>query len=105
MKKEELQNIAFKLITLVGEARSIVFQSMDELANKVIDKDKFHLKMKEASSLLNQAGQEHLSIIQSESKGIDIQHSILLTHAEDLYLTTSTMVELVMKMIKLFKLN
>ncbi len=105
MEKDKLQEVAFNLIMLVGQARSSVLQSMGELAEKKIDRSEFDERMSEASDLLNQAGQEHLSVIQAESSGLDIQHTILLTHAEDLYLTTSTMVEMVMKMVNLFELK
>lgn len=105
MEKEELQDVAFNLITKVGEARSKIFQAMGDLADKKITQDNFDEMMLEAQDLMSEAGQTHLSVIQSEASGIDIQHTILLTHAEDLYLTTSTMLEMILKLIKLFELK
>ncbi len=105
MEKSKLQEISFNLITMVGEARSNVFNALQNLAEKKISRDEFDLEMEKASKMLNEAGQEHLSVIQLESQGIDIQHTILLTHAEDLYLTTSTMIEMVLKFINLFELK
>ena len=105
MNKEKIQEIAFNLINLVGQARSNTFNAMQNLGDKKITREEFDIELKEATKLLNEAGKEHLSIIQNEAQGVDIEHSILLMHAEDLYLTTSTMIEMMLKMINLFELK
>ncbi len=105
MTKEELQEVAFELIMSVGQARSMIFEKMDQLATKAITREEFDKGLSDASDLINEAGKSHLKVIQTESQGMDIQHTILLTHAEDLYLTTSTLLETVLRMINLFKLN
>ncbi len=105
MEKTELQTVAFNIITKVGEARSTIFQAIGDLADKKIEMPEFNQMLEKASKDLTSAGQEHLSVIQKEAEGVDIQHTLLLTHAEDLYLTTSTLLELTIRMVKLFKIN
>lgn len=105
MEKEKLHEIAFEIISRVGEARSIVLKAMDDLSKKVIDKEIFEGELKQASAIVTDAGTKHLILVQNESQGINIPNSILITHAEDLYLTTSTMIEMISKMINLFELK
>lgn len=105
MEKNELQDVAFNIITRVGEARSIIFQALGDLGKKEITEQDFDDLMNKASKLLTDAGHEHMSVIQQEAEGIDIQHTLLLTHAEDLYLTTSTLLELVTRLLKVFQLK
>lgn len=105
MEKEKLQEVAFNIITRVGEARSIIFEALGNLGQKEITEKEFNELLNNASILLTDAGKEHMSVIQQEAEGFDIHHTLLLTHAEDLYLTTSTMLELVTRLIKVFKLK
>lgn len=105
MEREKLEEVAFNIITRVGEARSIIFEALGNLGQKEITEQEFSDSLNKASILLTEAGKEHMSVIQHEAEGFDIHITLLLTHAEDLYLTTSTMLELVTRLVKVFKLK
>lgn len=105
MEKEKLQEIAFNIIASVGQARSSILNAMKKQSDGLIKKDKLIDELNEAASVLQEAGKQHLEVIQYEAQNKDLPFTMLLVHAEDLYLTTSTMLEMMLRLTLMVKLE
>lgn len=105
MEKEKLQEIAFNIIASVGQARSIILTAMKNQSDGLIKKEQLIDELNEAASVLQEAGKQHLEVIQHEAQNKDLPFTMLLVHAEDLYLTTSTMLEMMLRLTEMVKLK
>lgn len=77
----ELETIIFELISQAGNAKSMMFEALDEIKNGHIEKSR--QIMKEASTELNKAHNAQTKLIQSEINGDKVDVSLLLIHAQD----------------------
>lgn len=103
MTLEELNTICMQMISYAGEGRSIVYDAMSELLNnKYEEADK---KLCEAEKILGEAHRlqfEDLMVAQSRSE--DIPFSLLLLHAMDITLVSTSEHDLLRAMVNA-KLN
>lgn len=89
---EELQQAAFEMIAVIGQAKSYFFEAVSlARANKM--KDAEHAIQK-GNQILTQAHQHHFAFIQKEASGESLPYSILFMHAEDQLLTTAMLKEM-----------
>lgn len=96
MTLEELNTICMQMISYAGEGRSIVYDAMSELLNN---------KYEEAEKILGEAHRlqfEDLMVAQSRSE--DIPFSLLLLHAMDITLVSTSEHDLLRAMVNA-KLN
>ena len=81
MKKEEVSQLAFEIISIAGDA-------MDQFYNAIIDykhnnkKDALE-KYKKGNEFLNQTHLIQTKLIQAEVEDEIIPYSLLMTHAQD----------------------
>ncbi len=87
-KREELSNIAFHIIAFAGEAKSLGVEAIQ--AAKESKFDIAEEKLKEARKKYGDAAHKHLSLIQKEAKGEQIEFMLIFMHAEDILLTTES---------------
>ncbi|ATH92301.1 PTS lactose/cellobiose transporter subunit IIA [Bacillus glycinifermentans] len=95
------EQICFQLILHSGNARSKIIQSLREYREGSIEK---------AEELLVQAGDDlqqshdiHFQMVQKEAGGEKQDVSLLLLHAEDHFMSTLSMKELVYELLEIFK--
>lgn len=86
MNKQEVQMMAFQIISIVGSAKSSFIEAMDYAKKKDFKLAK--QSVLEGSELKNEAHKVHFELIQAEARGEDIIFSLILMHAEDQLLTT-----------------
>lgn len=99
--KEEMQMIAFKIISEIGDSRSKYVESVRCAKEGNFD---------EASELLSQgkeahlrASESHLSLVQKEASGEDLPFSLILMHAEDQMLTNESFKFVCEELIEVYK--
>ncbi len=98
---EDLSQVAFKIITSAGEAKSEAMMAIyDAKAGKFEDAKE---KMKKANENINIASEAHFELIQAEAQGNEINVPLILLHAEDQLLCTQTIILLAEEFIDLHK--
>ena len=100
-KKEEMQKIAFEIISNVGMAKSLYLESLSFA--KKNDFTKADELFKEAQETYNKGHAIHFQLIQEEANGIDLPFSLVLMHAEDQLLNTQTIEILVKELIDIYR--
>lgn len=93
MTKNKLQEISFQMISKIGKPKLMAINAFKEY-KKNKNKDKLLKKLSEAEKELWNVGKLHLDILQSESQGNQLAFSIMLVHAEDQYMSTVNMIEI-----------
>lgn len=96
-----IEMIAFEMISEIGNAKSLFMESLD-LAEKK-DFDQAEKLINEGKKCLLNAHKPHMSLIQQEANGESIEFSLLLMHAEDQLMTTEMLKELAIKMIRMYR--
>ncbi len=99
----DLGMTAFDIIGPAGEARSIIFETLDNLNAKKITTKEAMKRIEKSDELLVEAGKNHMSVVSDEASGKELKFSAVFMHAEDIFLTTQTMSELVKRLIPLFE--
>ncbi len=100
MNKEELQNIAFSIINEVGQAKSQALISFDKYQAGEMSKQDALKEIEQQLINVSKAGEHHLSVIQAEAAGGDIPFSVIFLHAEDLYISTTSQIEILIRMLR-----
>ncbi|EMI12181.1 MULTISPECIES: PTS lactose/cellobiose transporter subunit IIA [Bacillus] len=87
------EQISFQLILHSGNARSKLLQSLKQFreGHEIVASD----LLKEAEDDLRNAHDIHFQMVQQEASGETISFSLLLMHAEDHFMSTMTIKELV----------
>lgn len=98
---EGMQEIAFRMIATIGEAKTKYILALRETKNGN-DKELVNELLDEAAELTTKAHKEHYEVIQLEANGNSLPFSIMLMHAEDQLLTTETIKMLVNELIELY---
>ncbi|WP_335621844.1 PTS lactose/cellobiose transporter subunit IIA [Clostridium isatidis] len=101
MNNINMEAIAFKLISNVGEAKSLLMEALELARN-----DNFEAaddKIKEANKFLSEGHHSHFSLIQKEADGEQLPFSLILMHAEDQLMTTESLKLLVEELIFMYK--
>lgn len=81
MTKEEIQLLAFQMISLAGEAIDFYYKALEEYQNEEYDLGKEYWD--NGNEKLNECHQIQTNLIQAESKGEDIPYSLIMSHAQD----------------------
>lgn len=95
--ENNMELIAFELISNVGEARSLLMEAL--MLSREEDFETADNKVLEATKLLGNAHHSHFGLIQKEANGEQLQFSLILMHAEDQLMTTETLKMLVEELI------
>lgn len=97
MKKINYEEISFGIISKVGEAKYDILKSFDlSKENKI--KDAINL-LEKARAKIGEAGKLHMEVIAAEANNIPLDFSALFMHAEDQFLTTQTLGDVIERMI------
>lgn len=98
---EELQQAAFEMIAVIGEAKSLFFEAVQHARNNQMENAKECIE--KGSKVLNKAHQHHFKFIQKEACGESLSYSILFMHAEDQLLTTAVIKDMCEQFIDVYK--
>lgn len=100
---EMMQEVAFKIIATIGEAKTKYILALKAI-KKERDFESANKLIEEAQELANKAHTHHFELIQQEAKGNQLPFSLMLMHAEDQLLTTETIKVLVEELIDIYKI-
>lgn len=100
---EMMQEVAFKIIATIGEAKTKYILALKAI-KKERDFESANKLIEEAKELANKAHTYHFELIQQEAKGNQLPFSLMLMHAEDQLLTTETIKVLVEELIDIYKI-
>lgn len=81
MEKDEVQEIAFKLVAAAGEAFSCFHQAVD--AARAGNLDTAGVQMAEGEKCLNLAHQAQFSLLSETADGEDVPVDVVLVHGQD----------------------
>lgn len=98
---DNIEMVAFNIISNVGMAKSLAMESLRE-----VRKGNYELseeKMKEAENFLIEGHHAHAELIQKEAAGEKLEFSLLILHAEDQMMSAETIKELAKEMIAMYK--
>lgn len=101
MAEENMDMIAFSIISNVGAAKSLVMEAF--YAAKEGAFDLAEEKIKESKQFFIEGHKQHVSLIQKEATGEKLDFSLMLMHAEDQLMNTETIAELITEMIEMYK--
>lgn len=100
-EKQDLEAVAFQMIFHSGNARSNLILALRECKAKNFAA--CDALMEEAEKMLAEAHKTHFGLIQNEASGNKTEFSLLLMHAEDHLMSTSTMKELMKELVDILK--
>jgi Phosphotransferase system cellobiose-specific component IIA len=96
-----IEEIAFEVINYAGEAKTLLMEAIAESEqNKFGSIDE---KMKRANECLKRGEQAHFKVITEEARSQDVKVTMLLLHAEDLLISTETVRDLALQIIRINK--
>ncbi|MGL4774627.1 MAG: PTS lactose/cellobiose transporter subunit IIA [Clostridium sp.] len=98
---EELELVAFEIISEVGTAKSLFMEALEFAENG--DFEKAEATFQEGKEQLTKGHHPHMKLVQQEAAGEGVKLNLLLMHAEDQLMTTEILKELVGKMINIHK--
>ncbi|MFP7478957.1 PTS lactose/cellobiose transporter subunit IIA [Terribacillus saccharophilus] len=103
LKLEELteEQICFQMILHSGNARSKVLQALRLYREG--DIEKVNEMLADAEDDLSLVHKVHFQLVQQEAAGHQQELSLLFLHAEDHFMSTMTMKEMVKEMIPIFQ--
>jgi cellobiose PTS system EIIA component len=81
----DLEHEIFLIISHAGNAKSLLYEALEEAENA--DFDKAEQQMKQAEEELAKAHQAQTKLIQAELNGTPIEKTLLLIHAQDHLMT------------------
>lgn len=99
MSQEDVEQIAFKMISNSGEARSKIVEALDLCEEKKYEKAKELLK--EAREHTKNAHDSHRKNLQQSAAGEESDINLLLIHAMDLMLVAESETEMAHRIINL----
>lgn len=97
----ELELVAFEIISNVGMAKSLAIEAIrDARAFKFEDAEK---KIEEAKEYLVNGHHAHAGLITKEAEGDKLQFSLIIMHAEDQLMSAETIKDLAIELIEMNK--
>lgn len=94
ISRDDLNAISMQVILHAGNARDLVMQVMNKLAETPLQIDQIHQLLKKAHSELTEAHNHQTDMIQKEANGELIPYSVLFIHSQDTLMTIQS--ELIM---------
>ena len=98
---EELQQAAFGIISIVGEAK-IHYMNAIKLARSG-EKEKAKEEITAGNQILAKAHHEHFDVIQKEAEGEKVEYSVLFMHAEDQLLTAEVFRDMAVELLAVYE--
>lgn len=98
MGKEEVQDIAFQIISHAGTAFSYFYEAVNLMMNN--DKQKCEELIRLGNSKLTKAHKAQTNLIINETRGEVYDSSMIMIHAQDHLMTTIMYQRIAMQMIK-----
>lgn len=98
---EDLELICFKIISMVGSAKSYYIEALQEAKNGNFSKAKELIE--EGDQNFIEGHKVHHELIAQEANGNKVEFSILLLHAEDQMMSTETIKLLVLELIAVYE--
>ncbi len=98
---DNMEMVAFNIISNVGMAKSLAMESLRE-----VRKGNYKLaeqKMEEAEKFLVEGHHAHAELIQKEAAGEKLEFSLIILHAEDQMMSAETIKDLAKEMIDMYK--
>ncbi|WP_027334164.1 PTS lactose/cellobiose transporter subunit IIA [Mycoplasma elephantis] len=103
MDKTKIEQSAFEIISYSGAAKALFSEAIDYLIKN--DVVKATEKIKEGKEELTKVHKAHFELISCEAKGTELDFSLLLTHAEDQFMSAENAMFLAEKMLLFKKAN
>lgn len=98
LSNEEIETICMEMIGYSGEARTIVFHVLESLFSGIDDENA--RKLDEAEKMLNEAHKiQFLKLMQPQANGETIPFHLLLIHAMDMIMVTTSELDLAKKIL------
>ncbi len=98
---EELQQAAFAIISIVGEAKVSYVKALSLAKSGSYEEAKEEIE--KGNKTLAQAHHEHFGMIQREAEGHALEYSLLFTHAEDQLLTAEVFRDMAVEFLEVYK--
>lgn len=101
MKVEGMEEVSFKIIAAIGEAKTLIMTAITSANNQHFEQAREQLA--EAKQKFVTAHNAHFDLIQKEASGEKVELGLLLVHAEDQLMTTSLLHEVVEQMVTMYE--
>ncbi|RPA58215.1 PTS cellobiose transporter subunit IIA [Aerococcus agrisoli] len=101
MESAEIQTIAFTIILHAGNGRTLVHEAFPLMrAGKY---EEAEAKLQEANDALVEAHNAQTDLLHRYANGEDINMEIIMVHAQDHLMTSTTLREMAMEMLEMYK--
>lgn len=101
MNSEKLQEIAFTIILHSGQARTLVHEAFKCMRESLFKEAE--MKLEEANDSLLEAHNAQTGLMNEYANGEKINMEIIMVHAQDHVMTTMTLREVALEMLKLYQ--
>lgn len=100
-ENSDLDMISMSIIANAGQAKSLVFEALQEAKAKNFEKAEEMLK--EAETSINEVHKVQMDLLVDEANGDKKDINVLLVHAQDHFMTTLLAYDLIKEMIEIYK--
>jgi cellobiose PTS system EIIA component len=97
----ELELVAFEIISNVGMAKSLAIEAIREARDD--NYEEAEKKIEEAKDFLVQGHHAHTGLISKEANGEKLEFSLIIMHAEDQLISAETIKDLAIELIEMNK--
>lgn len=97
----ELELVAFEIISNVGMAKSLAMEAIREARNS--NYDEAEKKIEEAKGFLLEGHHAHSGLIHKEANGEKLEFSLIIMHAEDQLISAETIKDIAIELIEMNK--
>lgn len=98
---DELELVAFEIISNVGMAKSLAMEAIREA--RAGNFDEAEKKVSEAKGFLLEGHHAHSGLIQNEANGKKLEFSLIIMHAEDQLMSAETIKDIAIELIEMNK--
>lgn len=97
----ELELVAFEIISNVGMAKSLAMEAIREARNN--NCNEAEKKIEEAKGFLLEGHHAHSGLIHKEANGEKLEFSLIIMHAEDQLISAETIKDIAIELIEMSK--
>lgn len=101
MRKKQIQEIAFKLISASGEAYDFFYKALQAAKEK--EYHKITELISQGDKKLAEAHKIQTEFLVAEARGEEIEYSVVMMHAQDSLMTTILYERIIIEQIELYK--
>ena len=98
---DELELVAFQIISNVGMAKSLAMEAIREA--REWNFEEAENKVEEAKGFLLEGHHAHSGLIQNEASGKKLEFSLIIMHAEDQLMSAETIKDIAIELIEMNK--